>query len=49
MEGLWCRGMAYYLFTNTYATAKTTAADAPQKFPRLSGLEVAEQDRILIP
>ncbi|PBK74030.1 ABC-type Fe3+ transport system, periplasmic component [Armillaria solidipes] len=25
-------GMAYYLFTNTYATAKTTAADAPKNF-----------------
>ncbi|KAK0195881.1 ABC-type Fe3+ transport system [Armillaria mellea] len=25
-------GIAYYLFTNTYSTAKTTAADAPKNF-----------------
>ncbi|KAK0460273.1 uncharacterized protein EV420DRAFT_257474 [Desarmillaria tabescens] len=25
-------GMAYYLFTNTYATAKTNASDAPKEF-----------------
>ncbi|SJL15478.1 uncharacterized protein ARMOST_18976 [Armillaria ostoyae] len=26
------KGMAYYLFTNTYATAKTSASDAPKTF-----------------
>ncbi len=37
--------MAYYLFTNTYATAKTSASDAPKKF--LDYLDTKWKNRIV--
>ncbi|KAK0185427.1 ABC-type Fe3+ transport system, periplasmic component [Armillaria mellea] len=38
-------GMAYYLFTNTYATAKTSASDSPKEF--LDYLDSKWKDRIV--